>query len=229
MSFYTDFNWEQPPNRWVAYVDLLGFGKIAKENDWQLIIETYAKALDLTRSKTAKGQVECTWFSDTFIFYTADDSAASCDFIKQAARHFIRELLQRGIPASGALSCGELFADKEKHLFVGKALAECAEYGERHNWIGFVVSPAALTRMAALGAKFPSANFRSWEVEIKPSKCSKDFKKETVLAYAIGNDCSINGKNFCREALVILRDKAPNDYVRRKYQNTIDFIDYVSI
>jgi hypothetical protein len=126
VKFYASINWLQPQPRWVACFDLLGFCELVRQRNWSGIVDVYAKALDEAHAAVGTPIVECVWFSDTFLFYTPDDSGKSFDHIRQVARFFMRGLFQRKIPATGALACDDSFADKTNQIYVGEALVECS-------------------------------------------------------------------------------------------------------
>ena len=115
--------------------------------------------------------------------------------------------------------------DRTNQIFVGKALVESAEFGERYNWVGFVLCPSCVKRISS---KLPSANFKKWEAELKPKSPCVGIQKETVWAYLLGNDLIVNGKNSCLDALEHMGNHASNDYIKRKYQNSIDFLGHFS-
>jgi hypothetical protein len=120
----------------------------------------------------------------------------------------------------GAVSCGEFFADKPNQIFLGRALVEALEYGERYNWIGFTLSLSAEQQLKQFGLQLPMLNYRKWEAEFV---IKQSYQKEPVWVYPIGAEAPQNGQNIYISFLRGMAEKYP-DYAR-KYQNTIDFLE----
>jgi len=75
--------------RWVAYFDFLGTKKLIETGEHRKIFSIYTEAMEevKTRNKTLKC-VEHAWFSDTFIFYTDDESISSWGELEHLGRWF---------------------------------------------------------------------------------------------------------------------------------------------
>jgi len=42
---------------------------------------------------------------------------------------------------------GELYTQKKKNIFLGRALIDAYEYGEKQNWLGFILTPKVYERL----------------------------------------------------------------------------------
>ena len=51
-------------------------------------------------------------------------------------------LILKEIPVRGSLSIGDLYTLQRKNIFIGKALIDAYEYGEKQNWLGFILTPS---------------------------------------------------------------------------------------
>jgi hypothetical protein len=136
---------------------------------------------------------------------------------------FIRGLIHKKIPVRGSMSCDELYSDKSNLIFLGQALVQAHKYGERYNWIGFVISPSAEQKMKDNGLQLPLLNYRQWDAEFKINQL---FDKESVWAYVIGAECPINGKNICLSSLHDMAARTKDPDHNRKHQNTIRFLEH---
>lgn len=212
--------------RWVSYLDLLGFTELTRTQDPFSIFLYYAKAIEHFNEKRGfKPDIEKTWFSDTFLLYTTDDSAASFTAIEAITRWFIYFLIcdRVTIPIRGAMSCDIFYADREKNIFFGKALVEAYTYGENQDWIGFILSPSAIKRMDEVGLPASERpNYANWDIPYKI--CDKEIQK-SLPAYIIGNHIEINGRNPCLEKLKQLKEVQKDPDITRKYENTINFLE----
>lgn len=141
-------------NCWVACIDMLGFKKELLRFEKQsgvghldgFVKILYNDILDALKrgEKDWHGRVCTCWSSDTFVFYTPDDSVQSFNAISAAAIHFCCRLIWHSIfRFRGALGTGQFYADKKNNVFLGSAFIDAYEYAEKQNWIGFIVTPSA--------------------------------------------------------------------------------------
>lgn len=151
---------ERYESYWVAYFDLLGFqsivrqpGNIAsrlKDRDCRpriwYTLEHYKRA-----RKEFEHSMHCygmhgKWFSDTFVFYTKDESGDCAIRIADASGSFFQRLYGSLIPVRGCLAYGDLYSGPDNELF-GPALIDAYEEAEAQDWIGFIIHPTAVERM----------------------------------------------------------------------------------
>ena len=135
-------------NCWVAWFDILGFRALMSkyEKHLDVFVGTYYE--DILRTVNEKAgywpkYVAPFWISDTFVFYTFNDSIEAFTCLNQVARHFFEQILYK-IPLRGALSFGRLYADREKGIYLGPVLIDAYEYAEKQDWVGFVLTPCAV-------------------------------------------------------------------------------------
>jgi hypothetical protein len=227
-----DFDFSKAGKRWVAYFDRLGFGEFTKENDLvDVFFEISDRWLEIAKdSPWVQEYVELVWFSDTILFYSTDDSMKSYYAIDEASRMFFDECLQAEVPVRGALSLGEFYADRANSLFLGRALVDAYQYGERFNWLGFVLHKTALEKMKELVVKDNLSCYKEWKAEVKERE-PNTFSQESVVAYLPGPG-SVHFKtddNRYRPYLDSLDEMlraAKCEEHKRKYGNTKEFIQH---
>ncbi|MFP4674386.1 MAG: hypothetical protein ACLFO5_07345 [Opitutales bacterium] len=217
------FSSEKQTRCWVACIDLLGFSDAVVRGDWATIISIYEQSLEeLAESPGRSTRVNYTWFSDTFLLYTNDDSAASFLDIEILARLFVGGLVLRQIPMHGALSCGGFFAHAEDNIFIGPALVEAYRLCEDQNWIGFVLSPSALKQLVAVEIGVDALmKYRYYNIPRKKGKNPRHGLPALILGWPKRND----GRNDCYESLKRMRECAGKCSVRRKYDRTLRFLN----
>jgi len=138
-------------SRWVAYFDLLGMRARLCERGHMDVFHAYQHVIErLERDRQSHSRVQHTWFSDTFLLATVDDSVASFTELEQVSRWLFYFMLQARIPLRGAIACGSMYADFEHSVFVGDAMIEAYDYGEGQDWIGLILCPSAATAMDIL-------------------------------------------------------------------------------
>jgi hypothetical protein len=214
--------------RWVSYLDLLGFTDLVKTKDWFDVFSSYNKAVEhCTEVSYFTPKIEKTWFSDTFLLYSPDNTASSFVEIESTTRLFTYYLISAGIPVRGAMSCGDFYADKETNIFFGPAIIEAYHYGENQDWIGFVLTPSAVKQMAVIGLHANNMlNYTYWDIPYKKAAdcASARILQKSLPAYIIGGHLKINGRNLCLDKLYKMKGKLKDDSLIRKYENTINFI-----
>jgi hypothetical protein len=228
MNDETEFDDKLNAKRWVSYLDLLGFTELTNAQDPFSVFLYYTKAIEEFSSKRGfrPDMIEKTWFSDTFLLYTTDDSAYSWAIIDSITRWFIFFLIYDNVvkPIRGALSCDNFYADKDNNIFFGKALIEAYTYGENQDWIGFILSPSAIKQMKQVGLPANERfNYAYWDIPYK----RHDLNIEKHLpAYIIGTHASdIDGQNPCLEKLKQHKRFQKDANIVRKYENTIKFLE----
>ena len=219
--------------RWVACFDWLGFSSfISSHDNWIKPYIEYSSILDCIDPDAKSYNIKTTWFSDTYIFYTDDDSFESYGKLKVFSTDFIDCALQRDVPMCGAMSSGELYADEDDNVFFGKALIDAYSYTENQDWIGFILCPSAIKRIERIKIEigttseiYDRLDFRYWEIPLKKSmdKCGRPLENN-LLAYRLGRALGGHGtREGCISILENLMNEAERDK-RAKYQRTIDFL-----
>jgi len=211
--------------RWVAYFDLLGTKNLTQTRHIVEVFTVYAHAIERASRELHSRNVVChTWFSDTFLMFSGNDSISDFTYLEQAARIFAVELLHRNIPLRGAISCGEFYSDSNRNIYFGEALIEAYKYGEIQDWIGFVLCPSAVSRLSSLG--FPATERRNYAFTDIPLKSKvKDQIDPYLPACVLGDWFKIDGCNPCIDILRDMKSAITDESILRKYDRTIQFLE----
>jgi hypothetical protein len=207
--------------RWFCYLDILGFSRLVESEGINGILASYEKALRHAERGASRGKrdgISYSWFSDTFILYSSKDTAEDFARVESAGRVFFQTLIQARIPVRGAISCGEFYSQKERNVFIGRALIDSHCYGEKQRWLGFVLTPSAVARMSDLGLDVRKRAF----YKPVPAGVFEPPLPGPVWAYAF-NNAAVNGESPFPGALMEMRQAAPQD-ARAKYKRTLRFI-----
>jgi hypothetical protein len=208
--------------RWFCYLDLLGFAKQVESKSINQILPLYEKALDsmdISRNDKGKYGISFSWFSDTFIVFSQSDTAQEFALVEQAGRLFFQKLIINEIPVRGAISCGDLYTQLERNVFIGPALIEAYRYGEGQDWLGFLLAPSAVETLGRI--KLPINERLSYR-RVPDVGIMKPELIGDVYAFALNNG-QINGRNMYIKALETMRSKADaRDVV--KYDRTLAFL-----
>lgn len=138
---------------WLSYFDLLGFRDLVKNRDAYDIYNTYNEALNAAKRNSKEDRKDPTsvyhrFFSDTFFFYTRDDSRDAFVNIESVSSCFFKEMIMRRIPLRGSMTVGNFYINEKEGIFFGPALIEAYDCGEEQNWLGFVLTKNAEKQMA---------------------------------------------------------------------------------
>ncbi len=212
----------QYKNRWFTYFDLLGFSNLVRQHRIEDVLPTYEDALRALEQKTAPNYVEgisYSWFSDTFIIFSSGDSDRDFSLIEHVSRLFFQELILKHIPVRGSLTIGPLYTQKRKNIFLGEALIDAYEYGEKQNWLGFVLTSSVYEHLKEGDLALEQRPFYR-RVEI-PGIITHP-KPDNVFAFAFNNG-QVNGRNPYIRAIQTMKGNAGQENVP-KYENTEKFI-----
>ena len=209
--------------RWFAYFDLLGFAQLVRTSEIRSVLPIYERVLETIKEKANPKKstgLNFSWFSDTFIIFTKGSSLEEFGIIERAARLFFQKLILHHIPVRGAISYGDLYTQQEKSIFLGEALMDAYEYGEKQNWLNFVITPTASEALEKLN--FPIGEIVHYRL-VKKSGVITHPKKDNVYAYAFNNG-TVKGKNPLLKSLYSMKETCPKKQ-KRKYENSIEFIE----
>ncbi len=221
---------------WVSYLDLLGFTDLVNKRPFVETITLYEQVCEQAIRRTSNENnvnIGITWFSDTFLLYSPDDTYCSFFAIDYATLSIINNLITKSIPVRGAMSCGDFAADRETSAFFGPALIEAYHYGENQDWIGFILTPSAVNQLTAIDYYLSEVNYSCWNIPYKKAACCTSAHKDTRIlqkslpAYIIGNAtrAGVAMENKCLNKLCAMRANLKDPSLIKKYTNTIDFIE----
>lgn len=232
-------------NCWVAYFDMLGFKRRVlsfqecyKDGAAEILaydIEEIRNSIrnDLNScSSCYHAEINYVNFSDTFVFFTSDDSIDSYCAIEALIKSFFLRETWNHYPFTGAITYGNLYADLQKNVFVGEALIRAYEYVQKQDWLGCVLTPQAQEKLS--GTDFDPKQrpvYVQYDVPIKVEKISDGIttisnQTEYLCAYVIG------AYGYVKESVEQMRNEAEiqssqekKESIMRKYDNTLKFID----
>lgn len=213
---------------WVVHFDILGFSKMVENFPVWFVLEEYKKALE----KGKRSNIKCKFkfFSDSFIFYTENDSQDSFRDISSVSSLFFRAMFREEIPMRGCLNIGQFYADEENGIFFGRALIEAYHSAEGQNWIGFVLSEKTREKFECFELAGFKSNIRHRYQEYAVSYKKKP-KRRKLLAYnlnlltTIGNTGQARNRQYQLwmalgdmeyKACLMLRKKKGNRIVNLK-------------
>lgn len=139
-------NWQPTANRFVAYLDIMGFSDMVmrKSHDeiYQLLsginsIKTQVQKVEkIERFLNCENYVAS--FSDSIIIFSKDDSPVSYDFFLYAVNYLFTKTINSNIPLKGALAYGNISVNKTQQIYFGQALIDAYLLEEEVEYYGVV-------------------------------------------------------------------------------------------
>ncbi len=230
-------------NCWVAYFDILGFKNKTRLNNGQLPVLAYMYSEVADRINKEKEnlkevgsqQYDCVWFSDSFLFYSFDDSINSYNIIYFAAHQlFDYMIITKKWLLRGALTAGDFYADRNSNIYLGEALIDAHSFTEKQDWIGLVLTPNAHAKLVASDHNpftwVDGLGFREYDVPIKRRRYDNGTEKitldcEKLWAYHYRtNDCR---RDMIMDSMRSACNRGGGLAIehRRKYENTLRFYE----
>jgi hypothetical protein len=236
------------PLCWIAYFDLLGFRSLVENRSIWEVRKCYEEALDEVNRKCY--WTPAMWFSDTFLFYTQDDSRDSFGKIVGASEGFFRRMLKNLIPVRGCLAFGEFYAGPKGTLF-GPALIKAYDEAEAQDWLGFILSEEAENKVKQYEINGRSVYdnlrehyFREYDVPFKKVESQRGQEPRSIeyrrrLVYTINLGSPRHGSEDPESARLLWNDldhmqaishlaknldDEKRQSINRKYENTKAFL-----
>ena len=224
-------------NCWVACCDILGFKNRVEGFEEQagvgylnvFVNNFYSKIIDALKRRRQydRDKVFFTWFSDTFMFFTRDDSEDAFGSMHNSFDIFCWEVISSGWPLRGAIGFGQLYADVSKNLFLGSGIINAYEYAEKQNWIGSIVTPEANNRLSEL-----CIDLSNWPVAF--TKYPVPFNQQEERASTLNPELFVSRIHHQRPEVTravkamqqeAMKDKNYQEKHRIKYENALNFFE----
>jgi hypothetical protein len=126
-----DSDWEVTTNRYVGFIDIMGFKDLVTRSTHEEIYEMMqqierAKKLNETINwgNNRKHKIKSTFYSDSIILYSKDDSNDSCYSMLSTLSALTFDLIKFGVPHKGSVAFGKMTLDYEKSIFFGQPLID---------------------------------------------------------------------------------------------------------
>lgn len=166
-----------------ALCDILGFKQMVTSNKLDHVVERglgwlsrvlhhaihrsdFPDASSCWSELCSDSQLGVMWFSDTFLFYTREDTDDSIRRLLQvlAWMHFETIVSHRAMLRS-AVTYGESYIDEESSIAVGKPIVEAYELEREQDWSGGILSRKAVLRLPHVVQQ--NGDFNWWVVPYK--------------------------------------------------------------
>ena len=222
-------------NCWVAYFDILGFkNRIGELKDnLDVFVDSFYKEISDEAKKSQNYWSDTVFhvlFSDSFIFFTPDDSDGALSKISEVAEYFVWGAIGKKKTLRGALTVGQFYANTAENIFVGPALIDAIDYEKKQDWIGFVLTPKVCDRLRGMSRGLIHDNYIKYNVPVRKNK-RIDGKMQIVIQgeelFALRLDKFEHIERNIIEMQKVAKVQHPEKYeteYKAKYENTLGFI-----
>lgn len=145
--------------KFVAFLDVLGFSELVKNNDIEYINEIFDNVFKDIRNKDRLGSriitstseqsstedLSIQMISDTIVIWTKDSSRLSLQVLVGACTNLLTSCFKDGLPLRGAISVGNIaeicHAENNMNIksIIGDAIINAHELEKKQKWMGCVV------------------------------------------------------------------------------------------
>ena len=136
-------NWEPTCNRFVAFLDIMGFKDMVsrkKHADIYNMLNSISKVSEEIAKKQefASKNVYITTFSDSIVIFSKDDTQWSLQQFVTAVTDMFANMIFKSIPVKGACAHGEISVNQKRAIFFGQPQIDAFLLQEDVNYYGIV-------------------------------------------------------------------------------------------
>ncbi len=136
-------NWEPTCNRFVAFLDIMGFKDMVsrkKHADIYNMLNSISKVSEeiAKQPKFASKNIYITTFSDSIVIFSKDDTQWSLQQFVRAVTDMFANMIFKSIPVKGACAHGEISVNQKRAIFFGQPQIDAFLLQEDVNYYGIV-------------------------------------------------------------------------------------------
>ncbi|MFX0098343.1 MAG: hypothetical protein ACFFCS_02105 [Candidatus Hodarchaeota archaeon] len=216
----------------VAMCDVLGFARLITEEELYRTATRYEILLNAVKSvskthikyrgKKFTKRIEHVIFSDTILVWSdIDDLYLFYSFIKD----IIPISLASGLPLRVGIAAGKCYIKPSKNIYVGKPIVDAYLLEESQEWIGCAFH-SSCHDLPDFHGKF-QYDQPPWVVEYQaPVKTGSSFQPRYSLDWMREQRTHLNNASFKQRYLIEILENQENERIKKKYENTVDFVDH---
>jgi hypothetical protein len=140
-------NWDITTNRFVAYIDIMGFkDMLSKEGHSKVLdmMKKFGKTIEFTYDMIQiENNVKVIKFSDCIMVYSKNGTKESLSSLLFLLSSLMEDLLTEKIPFKGAISFGKMTIDDKDSIYFGQPLVDAYLLQEELHFYGIIVHSSA--------------------------------------------------------------------------------------
>lgn len=234
-------NWKTTDNRFVAFIDILGFKDLISKNSHSEIYDQLNKI-----SKTKKflekinndeklstdyldAEIYIVSFSDSIVLFSKNESIENFYYFLSAVRWLFARTIVAGIPLKGGIAFGEVSLNKAEQIYFGQAIIDAYFMEEDVNYMGVVANYSIDKYLKDNEKKLEKDKVNEYLFEQKtPLKCGSLnhfnlnwYKKTSLIKDGLTEEEKYNKILELINKFKITSSGSPRKYV----DNSIDFVE----
>lgn len=231
MSIKSLGNWTITTERFVAFIDIMGFKNLVStmsHSDLYNIMRTIDEAKTINERiydlKEKSSLVKSTMYSDSIMLYSKDKSTGSFESLIAAVSGLTNDLFINKIPHKGAIAYGTMTLDSKRSIYFGQPLIDAYLLQEELHFYGIILHGSIEEKMQG---KLDTTIFvRKFDCPLKGGKTLH------YTVYPMNADSS-SAKNYpeyhfkIMESLNTMRFKTSGQ-LRRYIDNTENYFKFIS-
>lgn len=187
-SYSDDSEWNISSNRFVAFLDILGFKKLVENSFHGDLMEKFEfiteKKNIINNGKDDKIKpINIVAFSDSIVIFSKNDTFETFEVFLYAVSWIFSEIIKEKIPIKGAFAHGLMTADFSKEIFFGMPLIKAYEIEELTHFMGLVPHDSIINYIDAAADKLKQDVFINQTINMKTEK-GESFEVEKVVLNA---------------------------------------------
>lgn len=213
--------WKLTNNRFVAFLDIMGFKDMVARSSHQEILEKLIGLSAIANTTKTKGwmknNIHITIFSDSIIVFSKDDSYEAADIFIWVVRFLICRIIEFKMGVKGGIAFGELTVNPALQLYFGQPLIDAFQLEEELQYYGVVLHHTAEAKIIKLDSKI-MPNFAVFPTKLRQGTISHMNLSWFSLANNV-KDTGFDAKRLLN-AIKLTVSGAPRRYI----DNTVEAI-----
>ncbi len=227
-------NWNPTCNRFVAFLDIMGFEDLVSRNDHMLVLKKMEEFSQVIKEPerfakddmVVKGDlpyIRTVFFSDSILLVSSDDSKMSANILISFVQWMFPIAVRMKIPIKGAIAYGKQTADFDNSLHFGKPLIDAYELQNEILLYGVVLhhTMEQYLRAKKMMIEIENTDLYKYEVPIKAGKINH-YIVDWLATFDRIKDERYKKDEFLRELY-----ESVSGSPRRYVDNTISFIKWL--
>lgn len=225
-------SWNVTENRFVCYLDIMGFKDMVMRNSHEeiyQILDKLAKQRSTLDNPDIKyyerDSLKTVSFSDSIVIFTKKDSIECLELVTFAVSWLFAKAIEKEIPIKGAIACGKMSVNISKQIFFGQPLIDAYLLQEDVAFYGLVLHDSAEKKLNEFYENLVgNEKYHDCYVSLKSGKI-KHFILDWVGSINFENE-KVKAKETALSLMKKHREKTSGG--PRKYiDNTIEIINNI--
>ncbi len=139
--------WKDTDNRFVAFIDILGFKDLVMRSSHKEIFEKLKNISEIKKGlenfnknqkKIGDAEIHIVSFSDSIVIFSKSDDFNNLGYFLVATSWLFAKAIEKRVPLKGGIAYGEISLDRKKQIYFGQPIIDAYEMEENVDYMGVV-------------------------------------------------------------------------------------------